>query len=719
MSRSFKVFKQHDYSDCGFACVQMLANHYGKRFTLNYLKEKADYSKEGLSLKCLKRLLNSTGFDCEAVSIPMQYIKSAPLPAILFWEKKHYVIIYNRNVEKDRYCIADPYVGKSTVSEEELYRNWEYRDNTGVVILSEPNEEFDKIKEPRDNTTRRLLGKVYSILKKHRKRVLSIGLLSVICLIADFLMPFLLQTSFDSGISQKNIHIILMIAMFQVCILAGNLVSNGVISLVTSRLGWKLNYEMAHEYLSKLFSFSLSFFDKNNSGDLIQKLDDQDRLRGFIMQIPRTILPLVLNLIVLTAIFIYYNALLYLCFMFFFAIEITWNCIFVTKRKRLDNSSFCLSSKNRNMINECIYGIKDIKCSGSQNVVLTRWTKIQDGVLELGLRTTKLLTICTSGQSFISGIKDILLTVLTSVLVIKSNLTVGEMLAVGFIIGRLSGPFNSILTLVSQSQDAKFSFERVDSILNMKPEKTGETESREMSVEFVNCSFRYFPTSEFILKNLSITIEAGKVTAIVGESGCGKTTLLKLILGMYKPVEGNAFYGSIPVERANLEAWRDKIGIVMQDGILFSDTILANVALSDLNPSREKAKECLEMVGLRDFVEGLPFGLETIIGNLGIDVSGGQKQRLLIARALYQQPDLLILDEATSSLDAMNESLISKNIQKYQRGKTLIISAHRLSTIKNADKIIVLKDGVVAESGTHGELLTAHGAYYQLIKSQM
>ena len=293
------------------------------------------------------------------------------------------------------------------------------------------------------------------------------------------------------------------------------------------------------------------------------------------------------------------------------------------------------------------------------------------------------------------------------------------MLAVGFIIGRLSGPFNSILTLVSQSQDAKFSFERVDSILNMKPEKTGETESRDMSVEFVNCSFRYFPTSEFILKNLSITIEAGKVTAIVGESGCGKTTLLKLILGMYKPVEGNAFYGSIPVERANLEAWRDKIGIVMQDGILFSDTILANVALSDLNPSREKAKECLEMVGLRDFVEGLPFGLETIIGNLGIDVSGGQKQRLLIARALYQQPDLLILDEATSSLDAMNESLISKNIQKYQRGKTLIISAHRLSTIKNADKIIVLKDGVVAESGTHGELLAAHEVYYQLIKSQM
>jgi len=717
--KKFKVLKQHDYSDCGLACVQMIAYYYGKHLSLSYLKQIAAYSKEGISLKCLKSLLMKIGFDTEVVSIPKGYIKTAPLPAILFWDKKHYVVVYKRNIDKDRYYIADPYAGKITVSGQELNERWTFHNNDGIIILSEPNEKFNTIQETRCNTTKKLLYKIYLILNRHRKSVLKIGMLSVLCLLADFLMPFLLQTTFDAGISQKNIHLILMIALFQVCILAGGIASNSIISLFTAKLGWKLNYEMAYEYLSKLFSFSLSYFDRNNSGDLIQKLEDQDRFRGFIMQIPHTILPLILNLIVLTAIFIYYNVLLYFCFIFFFAIEITWNYIFLHKRKRLDYSSFSYASRNRNMINECIYGIKDIKCSCSQNVLLNRWTIIQQGILELGIRAAKLITLCSSGQGVISGIKDIMLTVLCAILVVKSHLSVGEMLAVGYVVGRLSGPFNSIISLVTQTQEAKFSFERVDEVFSCDSEIVGVIKPENFSIKFENCCFGYLPTSDYILKNVSIQIDPGKITAIVGESGCGKTTLLKLILGMYVPNKGNLYLGNISVDNVNLDDWRNKIGVVMQDGILFSDTILANVALSDLNPSEEKVHKCLKLVGMSDFVDSLPFGLETFIGNLGVEISGGQKQRILIARALYKEPDILILDEATSSLDAMNEALITKNILSYQQGKSLIISAHRLSTVKTADKIIVLKEGQIVETGSHNQLIQSKGEYYNLVKSQL
>lgn len=655
-----------------------------------------------------------------ALRIQTDDIYRMPLPAILYWRQRHFVVLHHIDAESKTFHIADPDEGKLKFSEQELLQYWKGDSERGVVIVAEPGAEFGDMQWHADGGFRKLIRTTFETLASKRKIFLRIIVLSLLCMGADLLFPLLMQDTVDRGIALKDTALVWSLIAAQLMVFAGNMVSANTIQYVMAKAGMNLNLDMTRHYLRRLISRPLSFFDCKVPADLIQKIDDQSRIKDFVMQIPSSVLFVVLNLIVFSGLLIWYNGWLFVFFITVTILEFGWTALFMKTRRELDYSSFVGQSENRNIVYETINGMMEIKSSGAHGSRIREWEKNQKRLIGLSLKSRLTGMYMSGGQSFIARIKEIVITGICATLVIRGTLTLGEMMTVSYLTGRLSGASQGIIGMASQTQDAMMSNERLEEVMEGNDSKREEMRCKTSRIEFRDVWFRYPGNSNpYIIKGLNLKIEPGTTTAIVGESGCGKTTLIKLMLGFYEPRRGTLELGGVPVSQVDRDQWLGRCGVVMQSVYIFSDTITGNIALSADDTDTARVIEAAVTAGFHDFVESLPMGYSTRIGASGLELSGGQKQRLLIARAIYKRPDILFLDEATSSLDAINEKHITERILDMQRGRTLVVAAHRLSTVRNADRILFMRDGRIVEDGSHEELLALKGHYHRLVSNQL
>lgn len=717
--KRFKCYRQLEQSDCGLTCIRMIANHYGLKIPVSILRDTMETTKLGVSLNDLIVGFSRIGMDSAAVKISENALKHMPLPAIIYWRQEHFVVLYKIDT-RNRFFIADPAEGSLKINEEDFLEYWKGTSETGIAVIAEPGENFDTSAFSSERKLHSLWKTVITELFSHKRMFITIILLSLLCMVFDLLSPILLQSTVDKGIEGKNIHLVWMIVASQLAVFIGYAVSSNIIQYIVARLSLNLNLEMLRKYLVKLLDFPMSFFDRKASADLIQKLDDQGRIKNYVMQLPNSTFLVMLNLTVFSSLMIVYNKWLFLFFLVMTLGEIGWSTIFLKSRRRLDYSLFAESAVSRNSEYEIINGIVEVKSCGAQKSLLSNWEKIQHKILKFSLKSQILSMYMSGGQSLIARIKEVAITGICATLIIKGRMSFGEMLTISYLVGRLSGPFHNIIGMMSQTQDAMISNERLDEIMNNDTDHQGKDTPDDFTITMKNVCFRYPGISNpFVIEDLSLSITPGTTTAIVGESGCGKTTLIKLMLGFYEPQKGRLELGGIEVSELNRDKWLENCGAVMQSGYIFSDTIEANIARGDEEIDLFKVVEAANVAGLSDFIDSLPMKYKTRIGSSGVELSGGQKQRLLIARAIYKNPDLLFLDEATSSLDAVNEKVISDKIQAIQAGKTLIIAAHRLSTVRNADRILYMEKGRIVEDGTHEQLIELKGRYYNLVSNQL
>lgn len=537
---------------------------------------------------------------------------------------------------------------------------------------------------------------------------------------ADFALPLLLKKTIDDGIGLHDINLIVVLLLGQLAITIGELVASSGMNLLLTKTGLGIHLEMVNSFLERLAKFPLSFFDKKVSSDFIQKISDQYRIKDFLITFPNSTLTMMLSMIVFSILLFHYSAVIFFLFIIMSVLEIVWSTLFLNKRKTIDYAYFTNSSENRNHMYELTNGMADLKVNNAESCRIKKWKETQTIINKLSMKSSWVNIIQEGGQTIIARTKDLLVTGIGAIMVIKGDLTMGTLMTLSYITGRLSQPFTIIGDSINTLQEAILSYQRIEDVIHDDTETRGTQKFSKASIVFDNVSFKYAgASSPFVIKNFSLTVKKGSVIALVGESGCGKSTLIKLMLGFYIPQKGCLFLGNYNVRDVDHQDWLKHCGVVMQETKIFSGTIIENISFSEEQPNIDKVLAVLKTVGLSSFIETLPMGIHTKIGVSGIEMSGGQKQRLMIARALYKNPDILFLDEATSSLDANNERLIVTNIGNLGKDKTIIIAAHRLSTVQNADKIVFVKHGEISEMGTHNELISLKGDYWKLVKNQL
>lgn len=732
-----KAYQQLEHSDCGIVCVRIIARYFGKRVGMQRLRDISDMNREGISVADIRNILSKLGIFSYALKLPFVELMKMPLPAILFWNQSHFVVLHKvRHTRKGtRFYICDPSRGKVSLTEEEMRSHWlssAGRDNAecessaeafGVAVLCAPDESFSTEKDGCDDDAAKwgILRLMKETCMANRRHFLAIIALSVLCLVADICMPLLFQKTVDSGIQGRDIGLIWILVASQLLIFVGNFISNQGVDYLLTRLGLKVGLEMMNNYLCRLVARPLDFFDRKVNSDLIQKTEDQNRIRDFMVGMPDTLLLMALNLLVFSGLLVYYHAWIFLFFLVMTTATILWSTLFLKKRKSIDYSYSCCAAENRNNLYELINGVTEIKVNCAQHKKVSAWKQMQSRLIELSKRSYLVQTLMSSGSSVISRSRDLAVTGLCATLIVEGQMSIGVMMTISYLTGRLAGTFGNLTPMMQSLQDTSISLERVKEIHDTEPCPQDELQSTDdLSLKLENVSFKY-PGSHtpMVLKGISMDIPQGSTVALVGASGCGKSTLIKLLLNLYVPTEGSISAGGILLEPRFQEAWLSHCGLVSQSGTVFSTSILENIAISDPEPDRERAREVARIACIADFIDSLPMGYDTKLGVAGIELSGGQKQRLFIARALYRNPDILMLDEATSSLDAATEAAIVGNLQRHCKGKTLVIAAHRLSTIRDADRIVCMADGIVTESGTHGELIDLDGDYAALIRRQL
>lgn len=715
-------YQQLEQSDCGITCVRIIARYFGYRYTPAFLRGLSDSSRLGISIKDMTQTFAGIGFRAIPVRIGIDKLSEMPLPAILYWNQNHFIVLYR--ISKGRYHIVDPGSGKTSFRRSDIETYWLSGSNTGLAILAEPDPEAKPVECPREKsvsaiaTLLRLFGQC---LGNNRKPFAAVMMLSLISMCADIAMPLIFQQTVDTGISTGDIGLVWLLALMQVMIFIGNFMSSSALQYVITRLGLSLGISMMNEYLSRLLSMSMSFFARKVSSDLIQKIHDQERIKDFMVSMPGMLFTTALSMIVFSAMLAYYCLPALLIMTGATLLGIMWNNAFLRHTREIDFSRFSALSKSRNHVYEIVNGIAEIKINGAEEMRLGVWRRLQLKIRDLSVRALKIELLSSGGTSLITKLQDVCITGICATMVIRGEMTIGMMMTVGYITGRLAIPFANVVSMCRSVQKTTMAVERVDEVMNHTPVRPADTACMPPAdITLKNVWFRY-PGSQNpdVLRHVSLSIRKGSTIAIVGASGGGKTTLIKIILGLFMPHTGEVEIGGRPLTADNAGAWMKNCAAVMQDGIIFSGTILSNIAISDEHPDMAKVQEAIETACLGSFIANLPMGLMTRIGVAGIELSGGQKQRLLVARAVYRNPGVLILDEATSSLDAENEASIVRNINRFKQGRTVIIVAHRLSTVKNADRIIFLRNGEIIETGTHRELVDYGGGYFQLISNQL
>ena len=687
---------------------------------LKRLRELCDMSRSGVSIQELASGLQKLHIHSRAVKLPMEEAVRMPLPAIVFWNQNHFVVLHKVSKDGKYFHIADPAKGNIKVPADDFHKSWCGNAGHGIAVLTEPTDDFKAGKEP-DKRHRGLIAMGAETIRRHGWRFAAVLLLAVIGMCADVALPLLLQHTVDEGIANKNISLVWMLALSQLCVFAGYYLTSSLSEYVLTRLGLSMGIDMMNRYLCKLIRLPMDFFERKVKSDLIQKTEDQNRIKEFLLSFPRTTLFALLSLVVFSVLLIHYSVLIFTIFTGMTLVGVAWSTGFLARRKSIDHSLSACASENRNNLYELVHGMSEIKSNNAENVRLGKWRKVQEESNRLAMKSYFLRFFIGSGQNLITQLRDITVTGLCATLVINGKMSLGGMMTVSYIAGRLAQPFSTLVSSIFSVQDATTSYERVDEILNapdapadrLKHFSHGDICLREVDFKYPGAA------SPYILRNINLTVRRGDTVAFVGPSGCGKSTLVKLILGLHKPTSGSVFSGHTSLEDIDSSAWLACCSIVMQSGTVFSGTIAENIALSEENPDMERVREAATIACLDEFVKTLPMTYDTRLGVAGMELSGGQVQRLLIARAVYKAPEIIILDEATSSLDAANESRIVGNIQAFKGGRTLIVAAHRLSTIRHADVIHYIDNGQITESGSHDSLMALGGAYARLINGQL
>lgn len=722
----FKFFKQHDAMDCGPACLKMIAYHYGKLIRLEKLKRICNISKEGVSLASLVNAAESLGFKSKPLKCNLNYIlNKALLPCIIWWQQEHYVIVYK--VTRKKIFVADPTYGKISYTKEEFLSGWgkikENGEELGVCLILDPTNEFYSIENEIDEI--HTLAFISNYLKKYKHQISQL-LLSVLSIsIIQMIFPFLTQALIDVGISSNDIGFIKLILIAQIFLFIGRISIEYIRSWLLLHIGKRISISILADFLTKIMKLPIAFFDSKRLGDIVQRINDHEKIEKFLTNDALNFIFSIFNIIILSLVLVAYSLKIYTIFMMGFIFAVIWIIFFLKKRRDLDYKKFAQTSAEKNFIYQLILGMQEIKLNNSELRKRLEWEMFQSKLFNIGLKGLSLNQIQEFGGRFFYEMKNILIVYYSAISVIDGNMTLGMMLSIQYIVGQLNGPTQQLITFILTYQDAKLSMERMTEIHNEKNEL--EIEKNYLSslpaykgIVINELSFKYGgPTSKTILKHININIKSNSVVAIVGSSGSGKTTLIKLLLGFYTNYSGEIILGDKKLNMYNPSWWRQQCGVVSQDGYIFSDTIENNITISSDEVNVDRLEYAIKMANIKSFIENLPLGLKTMIGEDGIGLSQGQKQRILIARAIYKDPQYLFLDEATNALDANNEKIIMDNLNDFFSNRTVVIVAHRLSTVKKADQIIVLEDGVIVESGTHSHLCTLMGRYYNLIKNQL
>ena len=724
---NFPSYIQADAKDCGPTCLRIISKYYGKSISLQQIRNLSETTREGSSLMGLSDAAEKLGYKTLGLKIDFTtLIEDIPLPCICHWNKYHFVVIYKID-KTGKVYISDPSYGLITYSKEEFIRFWignNADENTeeGVILVLETTPSFfqNEFDENKSKASFSFLSK-YLLKYKFLVIQLAVGLLAGSLL--SLIFPFLTQSIVDVGIQNQDLNFIYLVLLAQIMLFIGRTGLEVIRSWILLHLSARINISIISDFFIKLMKLPISFFDTRMTGDIMQRINDHHRIEQLLTTSSLNTLFSLVNLIIFSIILLFYDYRLFIVYLVGAVCYIGWILFFLKRRKELDYKRFSQVSQEQSKVIELINGMQEIKLQNAEKQKRWNWEFVQVKLFKVNIKSLSLEQWQSVGGNFINQMKDILVSFLSAKLVLSGNLTLGMMLSVQYIIGQLNSPLLQLVDFIRQTQDAKISLERLGEIHDKEDEENTEeqyaTEIPQTDIEIENVSFRYIGSDQFVFENLNLTIPYQKTTAIVGASGSGKTTLLKLLMKFYEPNTGEIKLGNTNIKNISPRFWREHCGVVMQDGYVFNDTIAENIAVGEDYIDKQKLRKAVEIANIKDFIENLPLSYNTKIGNEGVGVSGGQKQRLFIARAVYKSPDYIFFDEATSALDANNEKIIMENLEKFFKGKTAIVIAHRLSTVRHADKIIVLDKGKVVEEGNHTELVAKKGEYYRLVKNQL
>ena len=723
---TFTFYKQLNAMDCGPVCLRMIAKHYGKHYNADTLRQKAGFSKQGVSLLGISETAEKIGFRSRGVQVDYEKLQLVQLPILLHWNQNHFVVLIeiNKKIAK----IADPAKGIITYTKDEFLHFWtsnktETSKSFGTALLLEPTPAFYNLEGEKE--LKLTWGIVTKYLKQSRSQLMQVFVSLLVGMLLQLILPFLTQSMVDTGINTRNIQYITVVLVAQLMLTFSNTVITFIRSRLQLRISNSINISILSDFWIKLTRLPLAYFDSHHTGDTIQRIDDNKQIQSFLTGQTITTIFSILNFILYSAILIFYSIELFLIFTLGNLLYFIWIRLFLFIRRKINYETFHLSAKENNATLQLVQGMQEIRLNNAEHSKRWEWENIQAKIFELNFKNMNYTQWQSAGALFINQGKDIIISFMVAKLVVDGQLTFGTMLAIQYIIGQLSGPVQQFINLSQNIQDAKISLERLNEIHQMEDEEPiNKTLTNwlpdKKNINLSQLSFAY-PDSgnEFVLENIDLNIPEGKVTAIVGVSGSGKTTLLKLLLKIYEQYHGDIKVGETNFKNISPAFWRKQCGAVMQDGFIFNDTIAQNIAIGDDFIDQQNLIHSCKVANILSFIETLPNGFNTLLGAEGVGVSQGQKQRLLIARAVYKNPQFLFFDEATNSLDTNNEKVIVENLNQFFNGRTVLIVAHRLSTVKNADKIVVLHKGKIAEEGTHSFLTSIKGHYYELVKNQL
>ena len=725
--KKFPFYKQPDAMDCGPTCLRIVAKFYGKSISLPKLRSLSETTREGSSLKNLADAAEKIGFKTIGVKIDFEKLQEAPLPVIVHWKQNHFVVVHK--IKKGKVFISDPGHGLLEYSLPEFIANWigltaNETTEEGIVLLLEPTPRLHEDLTDEETANKQGFRFLFSYLFKYKKFLfqLIIGLLAGSLI--QLIFPFITQSVVDVGIQNQDLNFIYLLLFAQIALFIGRTSIDLIRGWILLHLSTRINISLVSDFFIKLMNLPIAYFDTKMTGDILQRINDHNRIEKLLTGTSLSVLFSMFNLLVFGGVLGYYNIKIFLVFLVGSVIYFAWVMIFLKRRKDLDYKRFSQVSEEQSKVIELINGMQEIKLHNAEKQKRWSWEFIQARLFKIEIKNLSLQQTQNIGAQFINEMKNIFITFLSASLVISGDLTLGMMLSISYIIGQLNSPINQLVGFVHSLQDTKISLERLGEIHNRDDEEiVGEQKITDIDIEqdmeLSNLSFRYTGAMNNVLNNLELTIPTNEITAIVGASGSGKTTLMKLMLKFYEPNEGNFKLGGQDVGNISQKAWRNACGVVMQEGYIFNDSIANNIAIGETIIDREKLQQAVKVANIQDYVNSLPLGYNTKIGMEGVGISTGQKQRILIARAVYKDPDILFFDEATSALDAHNEKVIMENLNEFFKDKTVVIIAHRLSTVKNAHQIVVLNEGKILEKGNHDSLVKEKGEYYKLVKNQL
>ena len=727
MIKSFPFYHQLESADCGPSCLRMIAKYYGRSYSIQYLREQAFITREGVSMLGISDAAERIGFRTMGVKITLEQLRAeVPLPCVLHWNQNHFVVLYK--VKNGKYYIADPATKKLVYEESELARCWcstvvEGKD-TGAALLFEPGPDFYD-REEEDTRTGKGLSFFFRYLTPYRRELFQLVLGMLTASILQLILPFLTQSMVDTGIRDGNLSFITLILIAQLVIFVAKLSVDFIRSWILLHVNTRINIALISDFLAKLMRLPLHFFDTKMVGDIMQRIGDHNRIETFMTGSSISTLFSFVNFIVFGFVLAYYDLTILGLFLVGNGLYVAWILAFMKYRRELDIKRFAQAAGEQSNLFQLVTGMQEIKLNNCETEKRWEWERIQVKLFKISIKGLALQQYQQLGSVFFNQTTNILISFLAARAVVSGEMTLGMMMSLTYIVGQLTAPIEQFIGFARSFQDAKISLERLGEIHQKEDEeqtlalKTNRIpEERMLWVEDVCFSYDG-ADRDYVLEHVSLAIPEHKVTAVVGASGSGKTTLVKLLLGFYEPNKGAIRVGNVLLKDMNPHVWRAHTGCVMQDGFIFSDTIARNIAVGAESIDKERLLHAVTVANIREFIDSLPLGYNTKIGMEGNGVSQGQRQRILIARAVYKDPEFIFLDEATNALDANNEKEIMEHLHRFYRGRTVVVVAHRLSTVRDADNIVVLDKGRVAEEGTHEELTAKRGIYYELVKNQL